>query len=344
MDWSIWLDLAQNTWGVWLDAAPWLLFGLVVAGLLKAWFPAALINRWLGGRGIGPVFKAALIGTPVPLCSCSVLPAAMTLRRGGASRGATVSFLISTPENGADSLAISYALLGPFMTLVRPVAAICSAVFAGLAAESIDDGTAPPAEEPKGTCCNADNSSPIRKAESRLVAGLRYAVTDLLTDIFWWMVLGVVLAGVIRTFVPTDVMASWGSGIFPMLAMLAIGVPMYICATASTPVAAAMLLAGISPGTVLVFLLAGPATNIGSMGVIRKELGSRTLIVYLMGICAGSVLLGLLTDVVVARWDLNIVAQASEAAHFVPHWLALASGIVLIGLGLRGWINARRTS
>lgn len=299
------------------------------------------MTQWLGGRGIGPIFKAALIGTPVPLCSCSVLPAAMTLRRGGASKGSTVSFLIATPENGADSLAISYALLGPFMTIVRPIAAISSAVLAGLVAENIGHTIQTQTEEDETTCCDGCDAS-SRKTESRLVTGTRYAITDLLDDIFWWMVLGVVLAGVIKTFVPTDVMATWGSGFLPMLAMLVIGIPMYICATASTPVAAAMLIAGISPGTVLVFLLAGPATNIGTMGVISREMGARTLLAYLLGICGGALLLGLLTDAVVARWNIDIVAQASRVPQFVPHWLAVTSGLLLIGLGLQRSIYAYR--
>jgi uncharacterized membrane protein YraQ (UPF0718 family) len=360
----------KNIWDVWLEAAPWLLFGLVIAGFLRIWFPSALISRWLGGRGLMPIIKAAIIGTPVPLCSCSVIPAALTLKRGGASNGATVSFLIATPENGADSLAISYALLGPFMTVVRPVAAIFSALVAGILTLLFDDsqspGTkqaqddsasavksccaskeAPKPQEQTASCCSSKETQeqPASccdakdkaggKPKAGLIRSLWFAIDDVLNDIMGWLIVGVVVAGVIKSIVSPQDMAQWGSGLLPMLAMLLIGIPMYICATASTPVAAAMLLAGVSPGTVLVFLLAGPATNMSTMGIVRKEMGTHTLIAYLVGICGGAIATGLLTDLLVDRMKINIVAQAGEAVHLVPHWLAMASGVVLMLLAIR---------
>jgi uncharacterized membrane protein YraQ (UPF0718 family) len=338
----------ESLWHVTLDAAPWLLLGLIVAGLIKAFLPANLLSRWLGGRGTRPIIWSAILGTPLPLCSCSVVPAAVTLRRGGASRGATASFLVATPENGADSIALTYALLGPFMTVLRPVAAILSAVTTGLltlwfAPEAQNMGRPPTTSaQPKpAPCCDSgssccDDETPANDAGSatfsaRCRAGLTYAAGDLLRDIALWLAIGLVLAALINTLVPPGELATWGSGIGAMVLLMLIGVPMYICATASTPVAASMLIAGVSPGAVLVFLLAGPATNIGTLGIIRRELGTRATVAYLIGIAVTSIALGLATDAVVSAWSINVAAQAGGEHHVVPYWLAVTS-VVLLGL------------
>jgi hypothetical protein len=363
----------ENLWAVTLDAAPWLALGLLVAGLMKAWLPTALLQRWLGGAGVWPSVKAAVIGTPLPLCSCSVVPAALALRRGGASRSSTVSFLVATPENGADSLALTYALLGPFMTVVRPVSAICSAVLAGMltvlwgdrdgggamaqspspaAAPTCCGGSKPepaksccsaePAPEPAaanpgGCCAGGGEAAPPRDSfAQKTVGGVRYAFGKLFQDIAGWMALGLVLAAVMNTLFPPAYLAQWGSGIIPMLLMALIGVPMYICATASTPVAAALMAAGMSPGTVLVFLLAGPATNLGTVGIIRREMGMRTVMTYLAGVVVGAIGFGLLTDWIVRAWGLQTQIAEHVHAHgtWIPTWLAIACAVGLIALAV----------
>ena len=343
---------------LYLDAAPWLVFGLAAAGLLQAWVPEAALQRWIGGSGSGAITRAALIGAPLPLCSCGVLPAALGLRRAGASRGATVSFLIATPETGPDSVAISYALLGPFMAVLRPIAAVLSAISAGLltawlaperpgqTAESLA------AEATGGSCCSShsccadDQPAPGEPGTiARSIAGLRYAFTTMLDDLALWLAIGLVLAAAVATWVPPLVMAQWGSGLLPMLGMLAVGIPMYICATASTPVAAALLLAGLSPGTVLVFLLAGPATNIATMGIVRREMGGRTLAAYLLGISLASLGLGLLTDALVAHYGIDIAAQLVEGTDLVPIGLAWASASLLAAMVLaNGLLRHRATA
>jgi len=339
------LKFGENLWELALDAAPWLLLGLLLAGAIKVCFPPTLLNRWLGGQGFWPVFKAALLGTPLPLCSCSVLPAAMTLHRSGASKGATVSFLIATPENGVDSIMLSYVLLGPFMTVVRPVAAIISAVLAGLLTNAIAPGQPPSPTMPEvstaaccgSASCHAPPSQSLHDARLRrkIRDAVSYALMDMVDDLAGWLAVSLLLAALIATFVPPEFMIRWGSGLPAMLAMLAVSAPMYICATASTPVAATLLLAGISPGTVLVFLLAGPATNAGTMGIVRKEMGWRVLGAYLVGICGGAVGLGLLTDIVVTHAHLSVVAQAERASELVPHWLAVISVVVLVVAAIR---------
>lgn len=350
----------DNLLVIYLDAAPWLLLGFVAAGLIKVWVPDGALNRWLGGKGLWPITKAALIGAPLPLCSCGVIPAALGLHRGGASKGSTISFLIATPETGADSIVLSYALLGPFLAIVRPIAAVFSAIFSGLltslvpeartlvgtgqsscASKSCCDSesettieTAVVKEESSDggcttSCCDSEKK-PAPKHFARTTAGIRYAMVDIMDDIVLWIALGFVLAAVVMTLVPPMTLAQWGSGLPAMLLMLLVGIPMYICATASTPIAAALLVAGISPGTALVFLLAGPATNIATMGIVRREMGSMVLATYLVGICVSSILLGLLTDFTVAQLGVDVHAQISEGVEWLPEWLVYFSAAVLL--------------
>ena len=335
------LLLIENVWKIWLEAAPWLLVGLVAAGTLKTCVPGQFLQRWLGGRGLYPVLKAAVIGTPLPLCSCSVLPVAIQLRRSGASTASTVSFLVATPENGADSIALTYVLLGPAMTIIRPVAAIVSAVATGLFTGFVSDHEEKQAdsEEPSASddccgtsCCGTQAEEAIRSGRLRSrFAEFWHAAIDLLDDIAGWLLIGMLLAAALDTFVPAHAISQWGSGILPMLAILLISVPMYICATASTPVAASMLVAGISPGTVLVFLLAGPATNLASIGLLRRELGTRATVGYLVGIAVTSVVLGLVLDAMLPGTSLDPVSQIIGGGELVPPIISLVAAI-LVGL------------
>ncbi len=363
MDWF--LSYLSNFWAVWLEASPWLLVGLVAAGIIHVWLPKAVMTRWMSGRGLGPVVRAALIGTPLPLCSCSVLPAALAVRRGGASKGATVSFLISTPENGADSIVLSYALLGPFMAVIRPVAAVFSAVGAGwMTAQWVKDDldtegdvkeapavkscccSEPEAEpEPVSSCCSAE---PAPEAKSCCASetppstapapawwrAVSYGLGKMLDDILLWLVIGLLLAALIQTLVPVGELEAWGNSGWAYLAMALVGVPMYICATASTPIAASLLIAGVNPGAVLVFLLAGPATNLATIAVVRSELGSKAVACYLGGVIIGALLMGLLTDWLAARWSWGIVSPTAGHVHIVPHSLMIASGWLMILLSL----------
>ena len=346
-------DYLHNLANISLEAAPWLLLGFVAAGMIKVWVPETLLTRWLGGEGVGAITKAALIGAPLPLCSCGVLPAALGLRRSGASRGATISFLIATPETGVDSIAVSYALLGPIMTVIRPVAAILSAIGSGLLV-SLTHGenettafTATPGCSSGCGCGSAEPGEKVVEGQgdyascgsirlprngfvARMADGIYFGIVEMVDDLLVWLSLGLLLAALVVTIFPPMTMASWGSGLPAMLLMLLVGIPMYICATASTPIAASLLFAGISPGTVLIFLLAGPATNIATIGIIRKEMGSRVLMAYLFGICASSLILGMATDWVFESQGFDIQAQIQDGVEWVPHWVALLSGVVLL--------------
>ena len=334
---------ARNLLDLYLDAAPWLLLGLVVVGLIKAWLPGERLNRWLSGGPLWSIIKAALVGAPLPLCSCGVLPAALSIHRGGASRGATLSFMISTPETGPDSIAISYALLGPFMAIIRPIAAVLSAVFTGMLTLVLKAPALPafPLDSMStGSCCSDGNCSAETTQTpqgflGKTWQGVVYAFSDILDDLVLWLAVGLLLAAVVATLVPPLAMAQWGSGLSAKLLMLLVGVPIYVCATASTPVAAGLLLAGISPGTVLVFLLAGPATNIATIGVIHKEMGRATTLVYLAGIALSSVGLGVLTDLLVSTLHIDIMTELESGGEALPLWLAASSGVLLLVAAIR---------
>lgn len=451
--------LLTNFIHLFLESAPWLLLGLVLAGLLKVFVPMAWMHKQLGGHGVKTVFKAALLGAPLPLCSCGVIPAAVGLRRAGASKAATTSFLVSTPETGVDSITVSYVLLGPFMAIVRPIAAITSAIVAGLLVGRDDDDGVPVAAKPqsenttttnvetsccaskkadtvqhagvkmtavkaesvlspmasakvlsaeqapkqssccasktdapsqsassesccstnaaepkkpdavKSSCCSspaepkvaalssccASKSAPANQGEaantaetscctstqdmatelkqnsvmSRVFSGLHYAATDLVKDTTLWLLVGLFFAALVQTYVPSDFLVKWGDGILAMLVMVLVSIPMYICATASTPIAAGLLLAGVSPGAVLVFMMAGPATNIATLGVVTKELGKRALYGYLGGVIGVALAFGVLVNYLVDTFGFKVMPQIGEEHALLPQGVVAVSGIVL---------------
>jgi hypothetical protein len=346
----------QNLLNLSLEAAPWLVLGLTLGGLMKALIPTAFLERHLKGSDLGSITKATLLGAPLPLCSCGVIPAALGLRKAGASKPATTAFLVSTPETGVDSISITYALMGPFMAVVRPIAALFSAIAAGLLVALFDAETS--SEKPKSapvTCCGcepqktpasepgccAHESPPAPNLAGKAWEGIRYAFTSLLDDIVFWLVIGMLFAASTKTFLPVDFLAQWGQGIAAMLVMLLAGIPMYICATASTPVAAGLMMAGVSPGVALVLLLTGPATNISTLGVIGRELGWRTMWIYLASVGVTAILAGLIVDEVVSSNQLNIPAQLQHAHSSLPVWLEWGTLLLLVAIALRSFLLPR---
>lgn len=359
------VELLKNIWLVFLDIAFWLLIGLLAAGVIKSFISEESMRRWVGGRGIGSILRAALFGAPLPLCSCGVLPAAIGLHRAGASSEATVSFLISTPETSVDSVVVTYALMGPVMAIFRPIAALVNAVGTGLlttlvADESIAEKTRPVIVE---SCCSSREKVKIDSVESsccasnpekaevscctekkevadknqvnKLMQVLSYAGAELLDDISRWMAFGIVIAGIMLTFIPQDWLAQWGGGVTAMLVMLVVGIPMYICAVASTPVAAGLLVAGVSPGAVLVFLLVGPATNIASFALLKRELGLKVTLVYLFGLSGFSLMMGLLLEWLLQSQQWQIEVTLGEAHAMLPGIVSWVSAFILILLAIK---------
>jgi len=341
------LDIILESWHLFCEASIYVLFGILVAGMLYIFLNPGTVARHLGQGRFRSVFKASLLGIPIPLCSCGVLPAAASLKRQGANNGATMAFLISTPESGVDSIAITYALLDPIMTIARPVAAFVTAMAAGISENLFGRrGDAPFQSVPDLSCtvdgccdgldCSPDEHQSHHSALEKIKAGLVYAFGELWDDIAVWFILGIVLAGVITVLIPIDVMTHYlGGGLPAMLIMLVAGIPLYICATASTPIAAALILKGISPGAALVFLLVGPATNITSLTVLFEILGKRATALYLFTIALSAVVFGLALDQAYSIFGISAQAIAGQAAEVIPFWVKLAGAFILLGLSVR---------
>ena len=336
--------LLNNIWLVFLDTAFWLLIGLLAAGFIKLFISEDTMQRWVGGRGIGSILRAALFGAPLPLCSCGVLPAAIGLHRSGASKEATVSFLISTPETSIDSVAVTYALMGPVMAIVRPISALVNAVGTGLLTTLVTDDELHEVKATEVASCCASKQEEVEPVvasccatesdnqTNKLFQALSYAGAELLDDISTWLIIGIVLAGAMLTFIPPDWFAQWGSGLTAMLVMLVVGVPMYICAVASTPVAAGLLVAGVSPGAVLVFLLVGPATNIASFALLKNELGLKVTAMYLFGLSVLSLMMGLLLEWFLEMKQWTIETNITDSHTMLPGVVAWVSAFTLIFL------------
>lgn len=348
--------IVVESWHLLLEAGIYMLFGMLVGGLLKVFLSPAYIARHLGQGRFLSVFKAALLGVPMPLCSCGVLPAAATLKKQGANNGATVAFLIATPESGIDSIGISYALLDPIMTVARPLAAFLSAMVAGIS-ENLRKTPEPTLISSTSACavdgcCSGAGCPPAEHARhhtfgEKVRLGLRYAFVDLWSDIAPWFFLGLFLAGLITALVPDDFISGYlGGGLMAMLLMLAFGIPLYICASASTPIAAALILKGVSPGAALVFLLVGPATNMASITVLGSLIGKRATALYLVVLATTSVLWGLLVDGIYAQTGLSAKAVMGQAAELLPFEVQLVSAILVLLLSAKplsrvigGWLR-----
>ncbi len=304
--------------------------------------PRNLILRFFRRGRIRSVLWASAIGTPLPLCSCGVVPTAVALKKQGATKGATVSFLISTPEIGLDSMAVSYALLDPIMTVFRPVAAFVTATVAGIATNFL-------APDPPGEAAASEEAGPPDTGGRETVgrcsltgwprrppvgAGrLGRAFRELLDETSHWLLVGIVLAGLVSVLVPPSLIERHLSGGFiTMLAMLALGIPLYTCASASTPIAAALILKGMSPGAALVFLLSGPATNIASIVVLLKILGGRVVAIYLAAIAVVSLLAGIALDAIYQHWGVNAAATIGQSVGGVPEPIKTAAAVVFIVL------------
>lgn len=363
------MNFLDNLLALSLEAAPWLVLGFALGGLMKALIPTEFLQRHLSGTGLASISKAALLGAPLPLCSCGVIPAALGLRKAGASKPATASFLVSTPETGVDSISVTYALMGPLMAVVRPVAALTSAITAGIlvalfgekeqpaqVAAGIDtqdsccsNEPAPPAQasccstetKPQTTattdsCCSKDPApAQTESLPQKAWAGVQYAFTKLLDDIAFWLAIGMIFAALTQTFLPPDFLAQWGQGIMAMLVMIMVAIPMYICATASTPVAAGLMMAGMSPGVALVFLLTGPATNISTLGIIGRELGQRSMWLYLAAVGITAIISGLLLDAAVNTLQIDIATHLHDGHSGFPVIISWASLLLIIALVLR---------
>lgn len=325
---SFFVDAWQAVWGMTEAMAPYLLFGFLVAGVLSVSVPPDLVERHLGGRGWRSTLVAALCGVPLPLCSCGVLPVAVSLRRRGASKGAATAFLVSTPQTGVDSVMVTLAMMGPVLAVFRPFAALVSGVLGGVLVDRFagDDGSAREgrgAERALGDAASPAGSPAWRRA-------LRYGFHDLPASIGADIVKGIVLAGLVALLVPADFFAELPlHPVVQIFVMMAAGIPVYVCATASVPFAAALVAKGLSPGAAVAFLIAGPATNAASLRVLWGALGRRATMLYVGTVAVSAAVSGLAFQAIVRTFGGSMAPGGHE---MLPGWLGTVSAVVLLAV------------
>jgi hypothetical protein len=339
------------TWQVIADSALYFLFGLVLAGLVWVFLNEKNLTRLLGKNRNQAVFRAAIIGVPLPLCSCSVLPVVTQLRNSGLGKGGTMSFLIATPESSIDSILLTYSLTDPLMTVARPIAAFLTASVAGLIENRFDtvdvkESSAPEgiglpmATDVKAACsCCASTPETVDSWPKRVGNGIKHSFTTLISDLAPYLLLGYVLAGLAATFFGSPVDFGSEGGWMAYLAALVVGVPLYVCATSSTPLAAVLLGAGFPPGAIMVFLMVGPATNLTTLTVAKKILGLNSTIRYLVIIVVVSLICGLVLDSLYGWLQIAVDYQPSHAGH-MRGWVDIVSGSILAVLIV--WHVARK--
>ena len=365
---TILLNVFYEIWVLVCEMAPYLLLGFLLAGLMHEFVPKSLSRRYLSGRSMKSVLWAALFGVPLPLCSCGVIPTAMGLRREGAGKGATIAFLIATPQTGVDSIVATYSLMGLPFALIRPLVAMVTAVMGGWLVNATDNeilavrSPQKHEEEHHGCCCGKHHEEKHshgcccgehheeehhdcccgkhheekhshgcccgehkRNIWHRLWDAMTYAFVEMMGDIGKWLLVGLAVAGIITALVPDTWFAVFqGNSLLSILFVLLLSIPMYLCATGSIPIAVALMLKGLTPGAALVLLMAGPASNAASIVVIRKELGWRTLLVYLSSLVLGAVVFGLAIDLLLPE------AWFTQALHLTDHGCEEGPGLFSI--------------
>ena len=321
------VSIIVKSWDVMAIMAPYLLLGFFVAGVLSAFVPVSFIEKHLGKRGIWQIVKASLLGVPIPLCSCSVIPVTASLRRHGATKGAAISFLTSTPQTGVDSIAATWGLLGPLFAVFRMAVAFITGVICGAAVEALT----PPADESADECSDDDCPTCNRKSGvNKWKQVFVYGFGTLPRDIGRALLIGIIVSGLLGALVPDDFFTRYlHSEWLSMLAVMALGIPLYVCSTGSIPVALAMIGMGLSPGAALVFMITGPATNAATIATVLQTMGRRTMMIYLVTLAGCSLAAG---------WLLNRILTAQVITEQVHHHAAEAGrfeqicAFILVGL------------
>ena len=332
---EIFTGVSKSIWFLLLEMSPYLLFGFLIAGVLNLIIPREKIYKHLSGNKLGAIAKASLFGVPLPLCSCGVIPVAAYLRKEGAGKGSTVSFLSSTPTTGVDSILATYSLLGPLFAIIRPIAAFFAGILSGSLTGLLDKNQdIENMEPPGGYSCNIctieePHSHGLLEKTKNI---FQYGFIELIDDAGKWILIGVIAGGVIEFLIPGDFIEQYlGNPLLAYPIMLVISIPMYICATGSIPIAASLVIKGMSPGAGLIFLIAGPATNTATLAFVSGKLGKRALFTYLFSIIITALLFGLLVDYIwkISDKDMNLLTGGME---MLPFWLKTLSAILLSGL------------
>ncbi|NUM35317.1 MAG: permease [Candidatus Brocadiae bacterium] len=310
-------------WDTFAEMSPYLLFGFLVAGLLYVLLPASQVGKHLGGKGIMPVLKAAILGVPLPLCSCGVIPVAASFRKKGATRGAITAFLISTPQTGVDSIMITLSMLGPVFAVFRPLFAFISGLAGGFLVDAMVKEETEPLSEAEKSCCN-------NRKSNRFMEMLHYGFVSLPADIARPLLLGIIISSLIALLVPPEFFSGfWGKGIYGMLFMMLVAIPIYVCATGSVPIAAALIAKGISPGIAFVFLMTGPATNAATIATMIKTIGKKATFYYLATVIITALLGGLSLDYLFSIGNLPPITYCHD---FLPQSIKTLCAFVLLGV------------
>jgi len=315
------------------EMAPYLLIGFLFAGILKVFFPKRIIKKYIGGSDFRSVLNASLLGVPMPLCSCGVLPAGISFYKNGASRGSTVSFLVSTPQTGVDSIIATYAMLGLPLAILRPFIALFSGILGGSLTNYLG-GSIEAAEQ--------HVSKEEEKEERSFREMLRYGFVEMVQDISKWLIIGFLVAAFLAVLLPDDFFIETITNEYlSMVIILLASIPIYVCATGSIPIAAVLLLKGLSPGAAIVFLMAGPATNAATMAVISNSMGRRVFWLYLLSIVGGALLFGTLVNEFIPRdWILSSLPDLQHSmSHHGTKLIPVLSGALLLILIINGYLQ-----
>ncbi|WP_234041826.1 permease [Persicirhabdus sediminis] len=313
----------QNLWAICEALGVWFLLGLLIAGLMHLFVPAGLFQRWLGKSSFANVVKAAFIGVPMPLCSCGVVPTVLALKKKGASKSSCLSFLVSTPQTGVDSLMVSASFLSWPFAFFKLASAFVIGIFAGCLHHVL-------AKSKPAAAGEIESAQPVERSSVSLKELYDFAINDLFYNLWRWMFVGLIAAALIATFVSEEFLGNslFADPLMGSIAALFLSIPLYVCATSSVPIAAALVAKGMSPAVAIVFLIAGPATNIATIGLIYKSFGRLFTVVYLLSVSVGSVICAVLfASVIQVKMPEHIGHHHGESSS----WLVLAGAVAFVG-------------
>ncbi len=332
------LGIITEIWNFFLIVSPWLILGLFIAGLIHSFIGEEFIRTHLGGPGFLPILKATIFGIPLPVCSCSVIPIAAGLRKDGASKASTMSFLVSTPTTGIDSIFVTYAFMGGVFAIARPLSALFAGLLIGMLIYITEKNSKPPLVQTYKHGIHSHLSLIVR-LKSTFIYGFKVLPQDMSRTLLF----GIIIGGILSAVIPVDFASEYLSN--PLIAyplMIAVSIPLYVCAVGSVPIAAALLMKGLIPGAALAFLIAGPATNTITMGFVAKKLGRKVFILYLIGIIIVAVISGLIID---AIFQPGVVtAQIMTHGRHLPYLIQVIASVILLGILLLNLFNKKDKS
>lgn len=331
------IEILYASFKLFIEMSAYIFFGLIFVGLLNMFISKDMVLKHVGKKNIWSAVKASLFGVPLPLCSCGVIPTAVYMAKNGASKGSVVSFLISTPQTGIDSIIATYGMMGPIFAAFRPIAALIMGIAGGTVTslfdknESMFENNQPVKDSCQDSCETEKPANPSLK--ERFKTSLRYSFVEFIDDIAGQFIVGLFIAGLITYLIPDGYFAKTEvtGGIIGMLIMIAIGAPMYICATASIPIALTLMMKGFSPGTAFVFLAVGPATNAASLAIISKSLGKKTASIYLGMIALLSIVFGYILDWIFLSNGINPMYAMQHHEHgsgMLPEYIQIIFAVI----------------